>query len=194
MTCTLNQRWCSIQAGRWIGLGRSVWYATFCKLINAGSQMETWMRSRHIPRFKVLKIWPFDKTPFCRRLWLKLIMLMYHSGWSKTPQLTVFCARSHEYIVCASHSILHTNLLVAGGFPAQRISTWWCHQMETFPRYWPFVRGIHRSPVNSPHKVQWRGALVLSLTCAGVNGWLNNREAGDLRRHGTHYDVTVMNL
>ena len=28
------------------------------------------------------------------------------------------------------------------------------------PRYWPFVRGIHRSPVNSPHKVQWRGALV----------------------------------
>ena len=28
------------------------------------------------------------------------------------------------------------------------------------PRYWPFVRGIHRSPVNSPHKVQWRGALM----------------------------------
>ena len=25
-----------------------------------------------------------------------------------------------------------------------------------FPRYWPFVRGIHRSPVNSPHKGQWR--------------------------------------
>ena len=21
-----------------------------------------------------------------------------------------------------------------------------------FPRYWPFVRGIHRSPVNPPHK------------------------------------------
>ena len=30
-----------------------------------------------------------------------------------------------------------------------------------FPRYWPFVRGIHRSPVNSPHKGQWRGALML---------------------------------
>ena len=25
-----------------------------------------------------------------------------------------------------------------------------------FPRYWPFVRGIHRSPVNSQHKSQWR--------------------------------------
>ena len=29
-----------------------------------------------------------------------------------------------------------------------------------FPRYWPFVWGIHRSPVNSPHKGQWRGALM----------------------------------
>ena len=26
-----------------------------------------------------------------------------------------------------------------------------------FLRYWPFVRGIHRSLVNSPHKGQWRG-------------------------------------
>ena len=34
-----------------------------------------------------------------------------------------------------------------------------------FPRYWPFARGIHRWPVNSPHKVQWRGALMLSLIC-----------------------------
>ena len=35
-----------------------------------------------------------------------------------------------------------------------------------FPRYWPFVRGIHRSQVNSPHKGQWRGALMFSLICA----------------------------
>ena len=32
-----------------------------------------------------------------------------------------------------------------------------------FPRYWPFVRGIHWSPVNSPHKGQWRGALMFSF-------------------------------
>ena len=29
-----------------------------------------------------------------------------------------------------------------------------------FPRYWHFVRGIHWSPVNSPNKGQWRGALM----------------------------------
>ena len=57
-----------------------------------------------------------------------------------------------------------------------------------FPRYWPFVRGIHRTPVNSLHKGQLRGALTFSLICT----WINNREAGDFRRHRARYDVTVM--
>ena len=61
-----------------------------------------------------------------------------------------------------------------------------------FPRYWSFVRGIHRSPVNSRHKGQWRGALMFYLICAWTNRWVNNREAGDLRRHQAHYDVSVM--
>ena len=63
---------------------------------------------------------------------------------------------------------------------------------KQFPRYWSFVRGIYRSPVNSPHKGQWRGALMFSLICVWINGWVNNREAGDLRRHRAHYDVSVM--
>ena len=58
---------------------------------------------------------------------------------------------------------------------------WWRHQMEPFLRYCPFVRGIHRSPVNSLHKGQWRGALMFSLICAWINGWVNNGGAGDLR-------------
>ena len=62
-----------------------------------------------------------------------------------------------------------------------------------FPRYWPFVRGIQRSPVNSPHKGQWCGALTFSLICVWINCWVNNSEAGDLRRYRAHYDVTVMN-
>ena len=61
-----------------------------------------------------------------------------------------------------------------------------------FPRYWPFVRGIHRYPVNSPHKGQWRGAVMFTLICARINGWVNNIEAGDLRRYLPHYDVIVM--
>ena len=63
---------------------------------------------------------------------------------------------------------------------------------KTFPRYWPFVRGIHRLAVNSPHKGQWRRALMFSLICAWINGWANNRKDDDLRRHRVHYDVIVM--
>ena len=67
--------------------------------------------------------------------------------------------------------------------------SWWRHQTETFSRYWPFVRGIHRSPLNSPPKGQWRRALMFSLIYAWIHGWVNNREAGDLRRHRAHYDA-----
>ena len=44
-----------------------------------------------------------------------------------------------------------------------------------FPHYLPFVRGVHQSPVNSPHKGQWHGALMFSLICAWTNGCVNNR-------------------
>ena len=46
--------------------------------------------------------------------------------------------------------------------------------------------------VDSSHKDQWRGALMFFLTCAWTNGWANNRDPGDLKHHGTHYDVTEM--
>ena len=67
-------------------------------------------------------------------------------------------------------------------------------EMEHFPRHWPFVQGIHRSPVNSLHKGQWREAWIFSVICAWMNGWVNNREHGDLRRYPAHYyyDVIVM--
>ena len=65
--------------------------------------------------------------------------------------------------------------------------------METFyPRYWPFVRGIHRWPVNSLHKGQRRGALMFSFICTGINVWANNGEVGDLRRYRAHYYVLGM--
>ena len=73
-----------------------------------------------------------------------------------------------------------------------------CHddviKWKPFPRYWPFVWGIHWSPVNTPHKGQWRGALMILLSASWINGWANNRVAGDLRRHRAHYDAIVMSL
>ena len=59
-----------------------------------------------------------------------------------------------------------------------------------FQRYWPFVRGIHRSPVNSPHKGQWCGALMFPLICAWINvlskqswGWWFETPSHPLWRH-----------
>ena len=44
--------------------------------------------------------------------------------------------------------------------------------------------------MNSPHKGQWRGALVCSLICAWINGWVSNREAGDFRTKDGLYSQT----
>ena len=72
-------------------------------------------------------------------------------------------------------------------------STTWCRKLETGTRYWPFVRGIHWSPINSPHKGHWRGALMFSFVCDWISVWVNIRKAGNLRRNHAHYDVTLMN-
>ena len=96
--------------------------------------------------------------------------------WKKTFCPSVFTLAAllwHRQIISASHD---------------DVIKW-----KRFPRYWPFARGIHRSAVNSPHKGKWRGALMFSLICAWTNVWANHRDAGDLRRYRTHYDITVMN-
>ena len=79
----------------------------------------------------------------------------------------------------------------------QKQISWFCCPWQScvwsnFLYNWIWKSTMMMSPVNSPHKGQWRGALMLSLICAWINDWVNNREAGDLRCHRAHYDVTVM--
>ena len=64
--------------------------------------------------------------------------------------------------------------------------------METFSALLALCAGNSPAPVNSPHKGQWRRALMFYFICAWINDWVNNREAGDLRRHRGHYDVNMM--
>ena len=99
-----------------------------------------------------------------------------------------FGARSRHHrqgLIIASHKILWDSI-------TNTCLTWWRHQMETFSALLALCVGNSPVPVNSPHNGQWRGALMFSLICARINGWVNNREAGDLRRHRGHYDVNVM--
>ena len=103
----------------------------------------------------------------------KMMTLLRNYCWIDRCIVVVEC---EKLLLAAPTPILHDDIIK------------WRH----FLHYWSFVRGIHQSPVNSPHKGQWHGAVMFSLICAWINGWVNNREAGVLRGHRTHYDVTVM--
>ena len=105
--------------------------------------------------------------------WILLYVGIFHCIWCRQWSVIIF------YFYCGINSSLqlsHDDVIK------------WKH----FPRNWPFVRGIHRSPVNSPHKGQWGGALMFSLIYAWINDWENNREASDLSRYHGHNDVNVM--
>ena len=76
---------------------------------------------------------------------------------------------------------------VCGHFP------WWRHQMETFFR----VTGHMCGDFTGHRWIPLTNASDAELWCfiwsaPDTSGWANNRDAGDLRCHCTHYDVIVM--
>ena len=134
--------------------------------------------------FKV--IWP--------SFWLKKLhstLLLYTDlGWPRGAQrpkrALVFCNLGPCY-----NRMIYSKIFPIA-HPCGRDRAWWRREMETFSALLTLCVGIYRSPMNSPHKGQWRWTLMFSLICAWTNGWVNNRDASDLRRHRAHYDVTVM--
>ena len=69
--------------------------------------------------------------------------------------------------------------------------SWWRHQMETFSAFLALFAGI--SPVTGEFPSQRPVTRSFDVfICAWINGWVNNREAGDLGRHRAHCDVIVM--
>ena len=112
---------------------------------------------------------------------------LWYAGWWpsswKVPEVSITseCQQANVRGCCVpcNWSIYRTAL------------SWWRHQMETFSALLALCAGNSPVPVNSPHKGQWRGAWMFSLISACINAWVNNREAGDLRRHRGHYDAIV---
>ena len=88
-------------------------------------------------------------------------------SWVFPPRTGIMNTR-HWGMLVTGRFRRSTEISVHGGEPR-------CHddviKWKHFPRCWSFVRGIHRSPVISPHKGQWRGALMFSLICVRINGW-----------------------
>ena len=69
---------------------------------------------------------------------------------------------------------------------------WWRHQMETFSALLASCVGNSPVPGEFPTQRPVTRNFEFTLISARINGWVNNREAGDLRRHRIHYEVTVM--
>ena len=128
-------------------------------------------------------------------------------AWSKIPHDISISVIHRYYLSNGSQTWQSVNLTNSPHKVTQTCSHDDVFKRKHFPRYWPFVRGIHRSPVNSPHKGWWRRSLMFSLILAWTNSWVNNRDAGDLRRHcgphdvpgdlrrhRAHYDVIAMDL
>ena len=82
--------------------------------------------------------------------------ITYNKFYSNSAQIYT-CVKTILHFVAFVHFCVTWKIQI----PHDDIIKW-----KHFRRYWPFVRGIHRSPVNSPRKGQWRGALVFSLICA----------------------------
>ena len=123
----------------------------------------------------VLRILIFDAVSVCIIHIASQAVSAYDNGnlmWNLVVCRGVWCGYGVQGGLNQHHFWMHHDDVIK-----------WKH----FLCYWPFVQGIHRSPVNFPHKGQWCRALMFSLICAWINGG-----AGDLRRHRTHYDVTVM--
>ena len=116
------------------------------------------------------------------------IVRLLYTGSLLSKSITINSHRGHGYVI----KIIGFCRIWLYPCPNFRAEHDYVIKWKHFPRYWPFVRVIHRSAVNFPHKGQWREALMLSLICIRINGWVNNREAGDLRRYRAYYDVTVM--
>ena len=110
---------------------------------------------------------------------------------SKISSITVCHENIYENVVCKTTVILFRPQYV---WSSRCIVHAEYHFMMTSSNGNIFrVTGILcTGPGEFPHKGQWRGALMFSLICTWINGWVNNREAGDLRPIRTHYDVCVM--
>ena len=98
--------------------------------------------------------------------------------WKVCSELSIECCQLRVYdafIALGTTWITQERLFKSTLYPW----TWWRHQMGTFSAFLALCAG-------------WRVALMISLICAWINDWVNNRADGDLRRHRAHYDVIIM--
>ena len=116
-------------------------------------------------------------------------LIVYHNSHTFLSHFNFWnCGISNEIVLflfekCSIKLHIHVNFNSYSYGESFLIIPWWRHQMETFSRCWPFVRGITHTKASDAE-----------LWCFlwSTSDWVNNGEAGDLRRHRARFDVTLM--
>ena len=118
--------------------------------------------------------------PVCASLLLLLLLFQTLSGGAANASLCCYLktdeSRSDAMVLRCHRGIFEEYISRQKEFMVMQV-----RHMMTSSNGKKF-RVTDSCPGNSPHKGQWRGALTLSLICVLTNGWVNSREAGDLRR------------
>ena len=117
----------------------------------------------------------FSNSPVPVLLWCPRTKMLKKLVFSlQPPGHEGRCHWLREWLVASQHqAITWSNVDLSSvsscgiGSPHNDVIKW-----KHFPCYWPFVRGINPSPVNSLHKGQWRGALMFSVICTWTNDWV----------------------
>ena len=108
-----------------------------------------------------------------------------HCGLYVPQTIRQHCFRNGITWTNVNQDALHEQYICFLALPHDDVIKW-----KHFPRYWPFVRGIHRWIHHTKNSDAELWCFLWSAPW--MNGWVNSREACDLRRHRTHYDVIVM--
>ena len=86
--------------------------------------------------------------------------------------------------ICWQHWFSHEDVMIW--------KPWWRHQMETFSALLALCAWNSLVTGEFPSQRPVTQSFDFCLIYAWTNGWVNNRETGDLRRHRAHYDVIVL--
>ena len=154
------------------------WCVCLSPLINVAELGYHWFRewlvTCPVPRHYLSQCWSLiNHTP------------MKSLQWNKYRNYPVF-------IDIVNNSTALCVRVVEGGEEGWCYNTMMTSSNENISALMALCAGNSPLTVNPSHKGQWSGALMFSLIYASINDWVNNRKAGDLRRHRAHYDVTVM--
>ena len=122
-----------------------------------------WIQHQHVRRMCCLDLWEyFSSLQRCRMS----VMVSQLTGQSSVCLFSIlFWLTSKKHQTSSLLALSKGDPPVTGGVSLQRASKY-------------------------GKRLQFM--MMFSLICTWINGWVNNRDAGDLRRHRAHYDVTVM--